>query len=79
MSVLIWVQTLFDTMIVFLKEFFEKVNFEKVSRRQQKHENFTIMQGIKDRPANEIMFLIRYAYSYFKQAHIYAKNLSVKS
>ena len=28
MSVLIWIQTV-DTLIVFLKEFFEKVNFEK--------------------------------------------------
>ena len=29
---------------VFLKEFFEKVNFEKVSRQQQKHEKLPIMQ-----------------------------------
>ena len=31
---------LFDTLIVFLKEFFEKSNLKKVSRRQQKHENY---------------------------------------
>ena len=29
---------LFDTLIVFLKQFFEKVNLEKVSRGEQKHE-----------------------------------------
>ena len=29
----------FDTLIVFLKEFYEKVNFEKVSRRQNSMKN----------------------------------------
>ena len=34
------------TLIVFLKEFFEKVNFEKVSRRQQKPEKLPSMQRV---------------------------------
>ena len=39
----------FDTLIVVLKEFFEKVNVEKkVSRRQQKHEMITNMQRVKN-------------------------------
>ena len=29
---------LFDTLIVFLKEFYERVNFEKANRGQHKHE-----------------------------------------
>ena len=37
----------FDTLAVFLKELFEKVNFEKVSRRQQKHGQLPSMQGVK--------------------------------
>ena len=36
-----------DKLIVFLKEFFEKVNFEKVSRQQQKHEKLPSMQKVK--------------------------------
>ena len=35
-----------DTLTVFLKEFFEKVNFEKSSRRQQKHEISPSMQRV---------------------------------
>ena len=31
---------LFDTQMVFLKEFFEKVDFEKISRRQKSMKNF---------------------------------------
>ena len=37
---------LFDTLIVFLKEFFEKVNFEKISRQHQKHEKLLSMQRV---------------------------------
>ena len=39
----------FDTLIVFLKEFFEKVNFEKkkVSMRQQKIEKLASMRRVK--------------------------------
>ena len=37
---------LFDTLIVFLKEFFEKVNFKKISRRHQKHEKLPSMQRV---------------------------------
>ena len=33
----------FDTLIVFVQEFCEKVNFEKVSRRQLKHEKLPSM------------------------------------
>ena len=43
MSVLSWIQT-FGTLIALLKGFLEKVNFEKVSRRQQKHEKLPNMQ-----------------------------------
>ena len=32
---------------MFLKEIFEKVNFEKVSRQEQKHEKLPIMQSVK--------------------------------
>ena len=35
----------FDTLIVFLKEVFEKAYFEKVSSRQQKHEKLPSMQS----------------------------------
>ena len=35
-----------DTLILFLKEFFEKVNFEKISRRQQKHGILPSMQRV---------------------------------
>ena len=31
---------LFDTLMVFLKEFFEKVDFEKISRRQKSMKNY---------------------------------------
>ena len=30
----------FDTLMVFLKEFFEKVDFEKISRRQRSRQNY---------------------------------------
>ena len=36
----------FDTLIVALKEIFEKNNFEKVSRRQQKHEKLPSMHTV---------------------------------
>ena len=36
------------SLMVFLKELFlNKINLEKVSRRQQKHENLPIMQRVK--------------------------------
>ena len=35
---------LFDTLMVFLKEFFEKVDFEKISRREKKHEWSAVAQ-----------------------------------
>ena len=39
---------LFDTLIVFLKEFFEKVNFEKpISRRQKSMKNYPVCKKIK--------------------------------
>ena len=34
--------TLFDTLMVFLKEFFNKVDFEKISRQQKSMQNFPI-------------------------------------
>ena len=34
------VSNLFDTQMVYLKEVFEKVDFEKNSRQQKKHEKF---------------------------------------
>ena len=37
---------LFDTLIVFLNFFLENFNFEKVSRRQQKHEKLPSMQRL---------------------------------
>ena len=45
MSVLIWIQP-FDTLIVFLKEFFEKVSFEKSlqTTKQQNHDYLPSMQ-----------------------------------
>ena len=39
MSGLIWIH-LFDTLMVFLKEFFEKVDFEKNQQTTKKHEKF---------------------------------------
>ena len=39
---------LFDILMVFLKEFFQKVNFEKISRRQKKHKKFPSMQWVND-------------------------------
>ena len=45
MSGLIWIQT-FDILIVFQKELLKKVNFEKVSRRQQKHVKLPSMQEV---------------------------------
>ena len=33
---------LFDTLIVFLKEFFEKVDFEKKSRQQKSMQNYPV-------------------------------------
>ena len=41
MSGLIWIQK-FDTPMVFLKEFLEKVDFEKISRRQKSTENYPV-------------------------------------
>ena len=38
---------LFDILMVFLKDFFQKVNFEKISRRQ-KHEQLPSMQCVKE-------------------------------
>ena len=34
----------FDFLLVFLKEFFKKVDFEKVSKQQQKHKKLSSMQ-----------------------------------
>ena len=46
MSVLIWIQTV-DTLLMFMKEVLEEVNFEKkISRRQQKHEKLPSMQRV---------------------------------
>ena len=36
---------LIDTQMVFLKEFFEKVDFEKISRRQKSMKNFPGGEG----------------------------------
>ena len=36
----------FDSLVVFLLEFFEKVNFKNVSRRQKNHEKLTSMQRV---------------------------------
>ena len=38
---------LFDTLMVFLKEFFEKVDFEISSRRQKSMQNYIVGKGIK--------------------------------
>ena len=46
MLVLIWVKKSFNTLTVFLKEFFEKLILKKVSRRQQKHEQLPSMQTV---------------------------------
>ena len=43
---LVYIQTVY-TLIVFLKECFEKVISEKISRRQQTHEKLPSMQRIK--------------------------------
>ena len=39
MSVLIWIQTIY-ILIVFLKEFFEKVNFEKIQQMTKNMKNY---------------------------------------
>ena len=38
---------LFDTLIVFLKEFFENVDFEKNRKTTKKHANFTRRQRVQ--------------------------------
>ena len=45
MSGLIWIQT--DTQMVFLKEFFNKVDFEKNQQTTKKHEKFSKRQRVK--------------------------------
>ena len=42
---LIWIQT--DALMVFLKEFLEKVDFEKKSADKKKHSKFTSRQRVK--------------------------------
>ena len=44
MSGLIWIQTVchFDTLMVFLKEFFKKVNFEKKCRQQKSMKSYPV-------------------------------------
>ena len=37
---------LYDTLIVFLKDFMKKVNIPQVSTQQQKHEKLTSMQRV---------------------------------
>ena len=37
-----------DTLMVFLKEFFEKVNFEKISRRQKSVQNYPACKELKE-------------------------------
>ena len=41
----IWIQ-LFDTLMVFLKEFFEKVDLEKICRQQKSMKNYTGGKGL---------------------------------
>ena len=38
---------LFDTLMVFMKEFFEKADFEKNQQTTKKHEKFPSMQKVK--------------------------------
>ena len=42
-------------MIVFLKDFFEKVNFEKTSRRQQKHKKSPSMQRVNPQSITQMI------------------------
>ena len=44
---MIKIQTKFDTLKVFLKELKKKINFEKVSSRQQKHEKLPSVQSLR--------------------------------
>ena len=39
---------MFDTLIIFLKEFFENVDFEKISRRQKSGKNFPGGKELKE-------------------------------
>ena len=48
-------------MTVFLKEFFENVDVEKISKRQQKHEKLPSMQKVK--LVNELLNNILICYS----------------
>ena len=48
---------LFDHLIVFLKEFFEKVNFEKSQQRQQKHEKLPSIQRVTFLFSNFLYFI----------------------
>ena len=54
-------------MVVFLKEFFEKVDFEKISRRQKSMQNFAVGEELRDSyyyfctidtPINDLMKLL---------------------
>ena len=61
----------FDTLIVFLKEFFEKVNFEKSQQRQQKHEKLPSMQ--------EVDLLAKYRFSMlFRHQQIFKLTFTKK-
>ena len=43
----IWIQSVFDTLMVFLKEFFKQVDFEKNQQTTNKHEKFLRGQRVK--------------------------------
>ena len=62
----------FDTLIVFLKDFFEKVNFwKKVSIRQQKHEKLPSLQRVKSFDFSFFIFSESQTYIY----HVYIDAL----
>ena len=50
---------MFDTLIVFLKEFFEKVNLEKSQQTQRKHEKLPSMHA-KSSETSATQYLKRY-------------------
>ena len=52
---------LFDTQMVFMKEFLKKVNFEKIIRRQKSMTNFS--GGIELTIVFDAIYLIIYAWS----------------